>query len=326
MRRREFITLLGGTAAAALSAFGVALRQAQGQNRPRVGFIFSGSSTSDEVIGFKQGLRELGYVEEQNIDVEYRFGENSVERLPEFAADLARLHVSVIAAIGTLSTRAARRAAPDTPVVFLVADAIGAGIVTNLRRPGGNITGVSVLRAAEKWPELAKEVLPGLTRVGYLVNPTNASSVGALNDARRSTEVLGIAFRSYPVERPEDLEGAFAEMQRDGIGILFLDAAHPYPTNWPRVAELAFTHKLPAISELREFALAGGLMSYGLRLSDMTRLLAHYVDRILKGAKAGDLPVEQPTRFELVINLKTAKALGLTIPDKLLTVADDVIE
>ena len=152
MRRREFITLLGGTAAAALSAFGVALRQAQGQNRPRVGFIFSGSSASDEVIGFKQGLRELGYVEEQNIDVEYRFGENSVERLPEFAADLARLHVSVIAAIGTLSTRAARRAAPDTPVVFLVADAIGAGIVTNLRRPGGNITGVSVLLAAEKWP------------------------------------------------------------------------------------------------------------------------------------------------------------------------------
>ena len=326
MRRREFITLLGGTAAPALSAFGVALRQAQGQNRPRVGFIFSGSSASDEVIGFKQGLRELGYVEEQNIDVEYRFGENSVERLPEFAADLARLHVSVIVAIGTFSTRAARHAAPHTPIVFLLADAIGAGIVTNLRRPGGNITGVSELRAAEKWPELAKEVLPGLTRVGYLVNPTNASSVGALNDARRSAEVLGIAFRLYPVERPEDLEGAFAEMKRDGIGILFLDAAHPYPTNWPRVAELALTYKLPAISGLREFALAGGLMSYGVRLSDMTRLLAHYVDRILKGAKAGDLPVEQPTKFELVINLKTAKALGLTIPDKLLTVADDVIE
>jgi len=326
MRRREFITLLGGTAAAALSAFGVAQRQAQGQNRPRVGFIFSGSSASNEFIGFTEGLRELGYVEGQNIDVEYRFAENSVERLPELAADLARLNVSVIVAIGTFSTRAARRAAPNTPIVFLLADAIGAGIVTNLRRPGGNITGVSELRAAEKWPELAKEVLPGLTRVGYLVNPTNASSVGALNDARRSAEVLGIAFRSYPVERPEDLEGAFVEMKRDGIGVLFLDTAHPYPTNWPQVAELALTHKLPAISVLREFPLAGGLMSYGVRLSDMTRLLAHYVDRILKGAKAGDLPVEQPTKFELVINLKTAKALGLTIPDKMLTVADEVIE
>jgi putative ABC transport system substrate-binding protein len=249
-----------------------------------------------------------------------------VERLPELAAELARLNVSVIVAIGTFSTRAARRAAPNTPIVFLLADAIGAGIVTNLRRPGGNITGVSELRAAEKWPELAKEVLPGLTRVGYLFNPTNASGVATLSDARRSAEVLGIDFRSYSVERPEDLEGAFAEMKRDGIGFLFLDASHPYPTNWPRVAELALMHKLPAISEVSDFALAGGLMSYGFRLSDMTRLLAHYVDRILKGAKAGDLPVEQSTRFELVINLKTAKALGLTIPDKLLSVANDVIE
>jgi putative tryptophan/tyrosine transport system substrate-binding protein len=226
----------------------------------------------------------------------------------------------------TPGTRAARRAAPNTPIVFLLADAIGAGIVTNLRRPGGNITGVSELRAAEKWPGLAKEVLPGLTRVGYLVNPTNASSVGALNDARRSAEVLGIAFRSYPVERPEDLEGAFVEMKRDGIGVLFLDTAHPYPTNWPQVAELALTHKLPAISGLREFPLAGGLMSYGVRLSDMTRLLAQYVDRILKGAKAGDLPVEQPTKYELVINLKTAKVLGLDVPVQLQQLADEVIE
>jgi putative tryptophan/tyrosine transport system substrate-binding protein len=246
--------------------------------------------------------------------------------LPEFAADLVRLNVSIIVAVGTLSTRAARRAAPDTPVVFFVADAIGAGIVTNLRRPGGNITGVSLLRAAEKWPELAKEVLPRLTRVGYLFNPTNASSVAALSEARRSAEVLGMDFRSYSIERPEDLEGAFAEMKRDGIGVLFLDASHPYPTNWPRVAELALMHKLPAISEVSDFALAGGLMSYGFRLSDMTRLLAHYADRILKGAKAGDLPVEQSTRFELVINLKTAKALGLEVPSHLLQLADEVIE
>jgi putative tryptophan/tyrosine transport system substrate-binding protein len=326
MKRREFISFFGGTAAAGLSAWFAVVRRARAENRSRVGFIFSGSSAGDEVIGFKQGLRELGYVEGQNIDVEYRFAENNAERLPEFAADLARLNPSVIVAIGTLSTRAARHAAPDTPVVFLLADAIGTGIVTNLRKPGGNIKGASIYRPAEKYPELAKQVLPRLTRVGYLFNPMTASSAVSLSEARHSAEVLGLDFRSYPVERPEELEKSFAEMQRDGIGFLFLDAAHPYPTNWPRVAELALTHKLPALSEIRQFPLAGGLMSYGAKLSDMTRLLAQYVDRILKGTKAGDLPVEQPTRFELVINLKTAKALGLTIPDKLLTIADDVIE
>ena len=157
-----------------------------------------------------------------------------------------------------------------------------------------------------------------LTRIGYLINPTNAGSVSTLNEARRSTEAFRLDFRSYPVERPADLESAFAAMTKDRIGVLLLDAAHPYPTNWPRVAGLALEHKLPAISEIREFVFAGGLMSYGLRLFDMTRRQVHYVDRILKGANAGDLPVEQPTKFELVINLRTAKALGLTIPPSLL--------
>jgi putative ABC transport system substrate-binding protein len=182
MKRREFISFFGGTAAAGLSAWFAVVRRARAENRSRVGFIFSGSSAGDEVIGFKQGLRELGYVEGQNIDVEYRFAENNAERLPEFAADLARLNPSVIVAIGTLSTRAARHAAPDTPVVFLLADAIGTGIVTNLRKPGGNITGASIYRPAEKYPELAKQVLPRLTRVGYLFNPMTASSAVSLSD------------------------------------------------------------------------------------------------------------------------------------------------
>jgi putative tryptophan/tyrosine transport system substrate-binding protein len=319
-----------GSIAAALSALVVlaAPHQALAQNARRVGWIWPGASAGNptELVGFKEGLRELGYVEGRDIVVEYRFGENSAERLPEFATELARLNVRVVVAVGELAIRAAQRAAPDTPIVFLTADPIGAGLVTNLSRPGGNITGVSTMRAAGKWPELAKEMLPGLTRVGYLINPTNAASVATLNEARRSAEALRMDFRSYSVERPADLESAFATMTRDGIGVLLLDAAHPYPTNWPRIAGLALGHKLPAISELREFVFAGGLMSYGVRLSDMTRLLAHYVDRILKGANAGDLPVEQPTKFELVISLKTAKALGLTIPDKLLSVADDVIE
>jgi putative ABC transport system substrate-binding protein len=301
---------------------------AQAQSAPRIGWIFPGASAGNptELAGFREGLRELGYVEGRNIVVEYRFGENSVERLPEFATELARLNESVIVTLGELATRAARRGAPDTPIVFLTADPVGNGLVSNLSRPGGNMTGVSVMREAGKWPELAKEVLPGLTRVGYLINPTNAASVSTLNEARRSTEALGLNFRSYPIERPADLEMAFAAMTKDRIGVLLLDAAHPYPTDWPRVAGLALGHKLPAISEIREFAFAGGLMSYGLRLFDMTRRQAHYVDRILKGASAGDLPVEQPTKFELVINLRTAKALGLTVPPSLIARADEVIE
>ena len=325
MKRREFIGVLGSAAAA--WSFAVRAQQpmaAQAQNTPRVGWLFPGSSAGNptELAGFKEGLRELGYVEGRDIVVEYRFGENSVERLPEFATEFVRLNINVIVAMGVDATRAARRVAPDTPIVFLTADPIGAGLVTNLSRPGGSMTGVSVMRAAGKWPELAKEALPGLTRVGYLINPTNAASVTTLSEARRSAEALGLDFRSYPVERPADLESAFAAMTKDSIGVLLLDAAHPYPTDWPRVAGLALGHKLPAISEIREFVFAG----YGLRLFDMTRRMAQYVDRILKGAEAGDLPIEQPSKFELVVNLKTAKALGITVPLTLLDRADEVIE
>jgi putative ABC transport system substrate-binding protein len=324
MRRREFTTMLAGAAAWPL----VARAQQQPTRVPQVGWIFPGSSVGDptELAGFKEGLRELGYVEGRNIIVQYRFGEGSVEHLSAFATEFAQMKVSVIVAIGDLAVRAARHAAPATPIVFLSADPIGAGIVTNLSRPGGNVSGVSVMRLSGKWPELAKEALPGLSLVGYLINPTNPASVTTLSEARHFAEALGLDFRSYPVERPQDLEGAFAAMTQGGIGVLLLDAAHPYPTNWPQVAGLALGHKIPSISEVREFVLAGGLMSYGVRLFDLTRRMAHYVDRILRGTKVGDLPVEQPTKFELVINLRTAKALGLTIPPTLLACADEAIE
>jgi putative ABC transport system substrate-binding protein len=210
--------------------------------------------------------------------------------------------------------------------VFLAADPIGDGFVTNLSRPTGNLTGVSPIRLGGKWPELAKEALPALTRIGYLINPTSAAAATNLSEARRSAEALGIDFRSYPIERPEDLQRTFTAIEADGVSVLLLDASHPYPTNWPQVAGLALGHKLPAISEIREFVAAGGLMSYGAHIFDVARRMPHYVDRILKGAKAGDLPVEQPTTFELVINAKTAKALGLTLPPTLLARADEVIE
>jgi ABC-type uncharacterized transport system substrate-binding protein len=323
MKRREFIMLLGGAAA----AWPLAARAQQPAQIPQVGWIWPGAAAGDpaELVGFKHGLRELGYVEGRNIVVEYRFGENRADRLPELAADLVRLNVNVIAAIGTVTIRAVQRAAPDTPIVFLSADPIGSALVTNLSRPGGNVTGVSVMRLGGKWPELAKEALPALARIGYLVNPTIATSVTNLSEARRSAEALGMDFRSYSIERAEDLQRAFAAMTRDGIGFLLLDATHPTP-NWPRVAELSLRHKLPAISEAREFVAAGGLMSYGSSLFDMTRRMAHYVDKILKGARAGDIPVEQPVKFELVINHKTAKALGLEVPATLLARADEVIE
>ena len=323
MRRREFIAGLSGAA-----AWPLATRAQRSARIPQVGWIWPGAAAGNpaEVAGFKQGMRELGYVEGRNIVVEYRFGENNAQRLPELAAELARLNVSVVAAFGGIAARAVQRAAPHTPIVFFAGDPIGDALVTNLRRPGGNITGVSLLRLGGKWPELAKEALPALTRIGYLVNPTNASSVATRDEARRSAEALGMDFRSYPVERPEDLEQAFAAMTRDSVSFLLLDANHPYPTDWPRVAELALRHKLPAISEIREFVAAGGLMSYGASVFDMARRMAPYIDKILKGARAGDLPVEQPTKFELAINRKTAKALGLTVPPMLLARADEVIE
>jgi putative ABC transport system substrate-binding protein len=322
LKRRDFITLLGGAAAAWPFAAGAQ------QAIPRVGWIWSGRSAGNpsEVAGFQQGLREQGYVEGKNIAIEYRFGENNTERLLDLAADLARLKLDVILALGTPATRATKRAAPTSPIVFMSGDPVGSGLVTSLSRPGGNLTGFSLMLLSEKWPDLAREMLPAVNRIGYLWNPNDVRSAGSFSQARRSAEGLGLNFGSYPVERPSDLDGAFAAMARDRLEMLLLDPSHPYPTNWPLVSQLALQHKLPSISELRDFVVAGGLMSYGASVFDITRRMAHYMDRILKGGSPADLPVEQPTKFELVINLKTAKALGLDIPATLLARADEVIE
>jgi len=322
LRRRDFIKVLGGAATWPLTV------NAEQPAIPRVGWIWGGRSVGNpsELRGFKQGLRELGYVEGTNIFIEYRFGEESAERLPQLAADLARLKPDVILAVGTGAAREAQRAAPTASIIFMSGDPIGTGLVSSLNRPTGNLTGVSLMILSEKWPDLAREILPGVNRIGYLWNPSDISSTGSFNQARRSAEGLGIFFGSYPIERPSDLEDAFTTMVKDGIAMVLLDHAHPYPTNWPLVSQLALKYKLPSISEVRDFVVAGGLISYGASLFDITRRMAYYMERVLKGTKPADLPVEQPTKFELVINLKTAKALGLAVPPTLLSRADEVIE
>ena len=319
--RRTFLAGLGSAAWTLM---------ARGQQRaiPRVGWIWGGRSNGNpsELRGFKQGLRELGYFEGTNIFIEYRFGEESAERLPQLAGDLARLKPDIILAVGTGAAREAQRAAPAASIIFMSGDPIGTGLVNSLNRPTGNLTGVSLMILGEKWPDLAREMLPGVNRIGYLWNPNDISSTGNFNQARRSAEGLAIFFGSYPIERPSELEAAFANMVKDGIAMILLDHAHPFPTNWPLVSQLALKYRRPSISEVRDFVVAGGLISYGASLFDITRRMAYYMDRVLNGTKLADLPVEQPTKFELVINLKTAKALGLTVPSSLIARADEVIE
>src|SRR5262249_119107 len=227
LQRREFITLLGGAAVAwPLAARGQQAgdRESAGQ-MPRVGWLWPGRSAgnSSEFAGFRQGLRELGYVEGKNIIVEYRFGENSMERLRDLAADLAGLKLNLILAVGTSPAKAVQQAAPTSPIIFMSGDPLGAGLVTSLSRPSGNLTGVSLMTLSEKWPELARELLPAVKRIGYLWNPSDARSTVSFSQARRSPETLGLEFGSYPVERPENLDSAFTAMMGDGVSVLLLD-------------------------------------------------------------------------------------------------------
>jgi len=327
MERRAFIATAAGLLAAPLAA------GAQPTGKvARVGWLWSGRSAGDpaEVAGFRHGLRERGYIEDQTLVVEYRFGEGRFEPLPDLAAELVRLKVDVIVTIGSQATRAARQATTLVPIVATIGDPVASGFVASLARPGGNITGLSMMLTQgtpglrEKWIDLLKETVPGASRLGYLWNPT----LGASNFAERQRAALALRvnLHSFPVEPLEELDEAFAAMTRERVGGVVVDAGHPMIADWARVAALAVKHRIPTIAEQPEFAKAGGLLSYGANIFDVARRMAHYVDRILKGAKPGDLPIEQPTKFELVINLKTAKALGLTIPPAVLARADEVIQ
>ena len=323
--RRRFVTGLGLLLASPLVA------QAQPAGKvPRVGFLFYGSpGRAREVDAFRQGLRELRYIEGQNIAIEYRFASGQVERLPRLAAELVRLKVDVIVANSTASALAAKQATSTIPIVFaVVADAVGAGLIANFARPGGNITGLTSSSAelGGKRLELLKQVVPKASRVAVLYNPADRSNVLVLKQLQESVPTLGLTLQPLEVRESGEFESAFFAMTRERAHAMFGVAGALTNEHNKVLVDLAAKHRIPAMWGHRQFVDAGGLMSYAVNLYDQIRQAAVYVDKILKGAKPGDLPVEQPTKFELVINITPAKALGLTIPPSLLAQADQVIE
>ncbi len=296
---------------------------------PRIGVLAStGSASSSNIPSFRQGLRDLGYVEGQNIVIENRYA-RSYEELPNLAAELVHRKVDVIFAAGSPAARVVRDSMPTIPVVFVTfADPVRSGLVASLARPGQNLTGLT-MAAAEldgKRLGLLREALPKVFHVAVLLNPANTTSAEHLKETEDVAGSLGMRLRTHEVRAPHEFDGAFAAMKKDRADALYLLADSMFFRERNRIAALAAKSRLPAMFQWRAYVDAGGLMSYGPSFVDLNWRAATYVDRILKGAKPADLPVERPTKFELVINLKAAKALGLTIPPSLLARADQVIE
>jgi putative ABC transport system substrate-binding protein len=323
--RRAFIGIVAGSLAAPLAA--------EAQPRParvaRVALLDGGNLESQLWQATRDGLRELGYVEGQNLIIEFRSADGHFDRVPELLAELIRLRVDVIVTIGDPVVSAAKQATSTIPIVMAGAgDPVGRGFVASLARPGGNITGVSNLAVAltGKWLELAKEVVPRISRVAILRNGGNPTHALFWAEAQTSAHGMALTVNSVEVRSPSEFEPAFTSMAQAGVGAVVVLADPMLGSHRMRLAELSAKYRLPSISPFREAAESGGLISYGPSLRANFRRAATYVDQILKGAKPGDLPIQQPTTFELVINLKTAKALGLTIPPSLLQRADEVIQ
>ena len=328
MRRREFITLIGG---AATLPFAVHAQKSM----PVVGFLGAGPPDLNEpnISAFRQGLAGLGYVEGRNILIESRWAEGKPERFPVLAAELVRLKVDIIlTAGGTLAALAAKQATTTVPIVFsVVGDPIAEGLVTSLARPGGNITGLSNVTndLIGKWLELLKQVVPGVDLVAILWKPDSMPEHARevrLKELDASAQALGVQLQVVEARKPADLDTAFLEISAKGARALVVLTTPVFGLERQRIADLAAKHRLPTVYATRNYVDVGGLMSYGPNFADLHRRAASYVDKILKGAKPSDLPVEQPTKFDLVINLKTAKALGLTVPPSLLATALEVIE
>jgi putative ABC transport system substrate-binding protein len=318
--RRELVTALGSVAVWPRVA------RAQQPKVPTIGALVIGNADPEEFWRvFRQGLRDLGYVEGQNIRFEFRSAEGQINRLPELAAELVRLKVDIIVTWFTPTTQAAKQATREIPIVMADAgDPVGMGLVASLPRPGGNVTGIAGMTAelSGKCIGLIREMLPAARRVTALANATDPFSKPFLEQVQLAGEASGTTINPVRISSSEEFEGAFAAMEKERPDAVIVQPSLPSK----RAAELALKHRVPAVSVPRWFAEEGGLMSYSARFADLYRKAAVYVDKILKGARPADLPVEQPTIFELVINLKTAKALGLTVPHVLLVRADKLIE
>ena len=331
MRRREFIVFAG----TALFPWPLVARAQQQPKIARLGYLGFGSPadavTVERVEALRAGLRDLGYVEGKNLVIEFRWSD-TVEQLHQAAAELVRMKVDIIFSNSSTETEVARRATNTIPIVFAThADPVGVGHVASLARPGGNITGVSALspELTAKQLEILKAAVPRATRFGVLYTPTTPAHRGVLEAAEAARGKLDIQLLTVGVNTVTDFDGAFAKLAQDRVGAVFVQAANltsALSGNARPLAELGLKHRLPTMFGNRDNAVAGGLMSYAPDLTDLSRRAAVYIDKILKGAKPGELPVEQASKFQLVINLKTARALGLTIPTSILGRADEVIE
>ena len=326
MRRREFIAGLGSAAAWPLAA------RAQQPNIPVIGWL-SAQSADDVrknfIVPFLQGLQETGYIEGQNVAIVYRYAENQMDRLPSLATDLVRRRVAVIIAPGTAEALAAKVATTTIPVLFIVGgDPVASGLVASLNRPGANVTGMAVLSAdlAPKQLQLLRELIPNSSLFGVLVDPAFPPTQSTIADLEAAARALRLQLIVGTARMDSDLETAFATFSQQRVGAVLVGPSTLFILRTEELPALAARHALPTISAFREFALAGGLMSYGTSLGYTSHQLGIYTGRILKGERPADLPVQQATKIELHINLKTAKALGLTIPERLLATADEVIQ
>ncbi len=330
MRRREFITILGGTAAVwPLVLPRVALAQ---QSKPVIGYLNASAPDgySDLLRAFRQGLKDSGYVEGENVTIEYRWADNAPDQLPVMAADLVRRRVNVIFASSAPGSLAAAKATKTIPIVFLVPeDPVKLGLVASLSRPGGNATGVNFFAAelAAKRLELLRTLIPTATRVAALFNPAEPTIAAAnLRDAETAAAAMGLHLRILNASTIADIDATFATLANERLDALFISSGPFFTNRRVQLAHLATRHAIPAIHAARAYPEVGGLMSYGASRTDAHRQVGVYVGRILKGAKSADLPVVQSTNFEFVINVTTARLLGLTVPPALLSIANEVVE
>jgi putative ABC transport system substrate-binding protein len=326
VKRRELMLLVGG----AMTAWPFATR-AQQKAMPVIGFLGSTSPGpyAPFVAAFRQGLAETGYVEGQNLAIEYRWAEGSYDRLPALATDLVGRKVDLIATSGSPSAPAAKGATSTIPIVFTaLGDPVGAGLVASLARPGGNLTGSSIMaiELTAKRLELLYELVPQAGVIALLVNPNGLNAEPTIREAQKAARAKGVQLAILRTGTESEIDAAFASLVQLHAGGLIVGAEPFFTSRRDQLVALAARHAVPAIYELREFAASGGLISYGASITASYRLAGIYAGKILKGAKPADMPIEQPTKFELVINLKTANALGLTVPQSILARADEVIE